>query len=376
MRFENRKLCFMLYFLFIFSLSACSLKYQRETVSEETVPQISFEELVLTQYADDKKTLRLEGAVYEQYKKSGFIYAKDASFVIFDSDQAETSSATAKYISADTRNKIYEFFDGIQFLDNNQGTQIAGNTLKWNTSTEQLVSAKNQELTIKKDNLEITGKDFSASAISNTFLFSGPVHGQQILTGANAGDTITFSGDSMQGSMASSKNSSKKNYTILSGNATVKTSTMEIQADMIELSGEDFNHIKASGNIKGTNTESELSFTAQEMEYNQDTKVVILTGDVELKDEKNNVTAKAQSIEYDQNTDVAVMQIDVELTQKQNVCKAAYSIYRKKEQTLELSGNATVRQKDDMFRAQSIKFNMETEEIQMDGNIRGTVTSN
>ncbi|MCQ2600494.1 MAG: LPS export ABC transporter periplasmic protein LptC [Treponema sp.] len=376
MRFENRKLCFMLYFLFIFSLSACSLKYQRETVSEETVPQISFEELVLTQYADDKKTLRLEGAVYEQYKKSGFIYAKDASFVIFDSDQAETSSATAKYISADTRNKIYEFFDGIQFLDNNQGTQIAGNTLKWNTSTEQLVSAKNQELTIKKDNLEITGKDFSASAISNTFLFSGPVHGQQILTGANAGDTITFSGDSMQGSMASSKNSSKKNYTILSGNATVKTSTMEIQADTIELSGEDFNHIKASGNIKGTNTESELSFTAQEMEYNQDTKVVILTGDVELKDEKNNVTAKAQSIEYDQNTDVAVMQIDVELTQKQNVCKAAYSIYRKKEQTLELSGNATVRQKDDMFRAQSIKFNMETEEIQMDGNIRGTVTSN
>ena len=180
----------------------------------------------------------------------------------------------------------------------------------------------------------------------------------------------------MQGSMASSKNSSKKNYTILSGNATVKTSTMEIQADTIELSGEDFNHIKATGNIKGTNTESELSFTAQEMEYNQDTKIVILTGDVELKDEKNNVTAKAQSIEYDQNTDVAVMQIDVELTQKQNVCKAAYSIYRKKEQTLELSGNAIVRQKDDMFRAQSITFNMETEEIQMDGNIRGTVTSN
>ena len=376
MRFENRKLCFMLYFLFIFSLSACSLKYQRETVSEETVPQISFEELVLTQYSDDKKTLRLEGTVYEQYKKSGLIYAKDASFVIFDSDQKETASATAKYISADTRNKIYEFFDGITFLDNNQGTQIAGNTLKWNTSTEQLVSAKNQELTIKKDNLEITGKDFSASAISNTFLFSGPVHGQQILTGANAGDKILFSGDSMQGSMASSKNSSKKNYTILSGNATVKTSTMEIQADTIELSGEDFNHIKATGNIKGTNTESELSFTAQEMEYNKDTKIVILTGDVELKDEKNNVTAKAQSIEYDQNTDVAVMQIDVELTQKQNVCKAAYSIYRKKEQTLELSGNAIVRQKDDMFRAQSITFNMETEEIQMDGNIRGTVTSN
>ena len=69
------------------------------------------------------------------------------------------------------------------------------------------------------------------------------------------------------------------------------------------------------------------------------------------------------------------MQIDVELHQKQNVCTGAYSVYRKKEQTLELSGNASVKQEQDVFRAQSIKFNMETEEIVMDGNIRGTVTA-
>ena len=67
------------------------------------------------------------------------------------------------------------------------------------------------------------------------------------------------------------------------------------------------------------------------------------------------------------------MQIDVELKQKENVCTGAYSVYRKKEQTLDLSGNASVKQKDDMFRAQSISFNMETEEIVLDGNIRGTV---
>lgn len=372
----NRKLIFVLYFFSIFSFFACSLKYQRETVSEENVPQISFEKIVLTRYENERKNLTLESELYEQYKNSGHIYAKDAKFVIYNDQQDENSSGSAVLISADTKNELYEFFDGLQFIDKSQNTEINGNTLKWNSKTEQLVSAKNQELTIKKDNLEITGKDFSASAVSNTFLFSGPVYGKQILTGSEAGNTVTFSGDSMQGSMSSSKNSGKKNYTVLSGNATVKTSTMEISADRIELSGEEFNYIKASGNIKGKNTESELEFSAQEMEYNQDTKLVILTGDVELKDERNNVTAKAQAIEYDQNTDVAVMQIDVELTQKQNVCKAAYSIYRKKEQTLELSGNATVKQKDDTFRAQSIKFNMETEEIQMDGNIRGTVTSN
>ena len=72
---------------------------------------------------------------------------------------------------------------------------------------------------------------------------------------------------------------------------------------------------------------------------------------------------------------MAVLQIDVELKQKSNICTGAYSIYRKKDQILELAGNASVKQDEDTFRAQSIKFNMQTEEIELDGNIRGTVTS-
>ena len=356
-----------------FSFSACSLKYQRDTVSELNVPQISFEDATVCQFSDNKVTTKLVGSVYEQYKNTGAIYAKDATFYLYDDSGKEKATASVVLLGADPQNEIYEFFDGISFVDNDQNTKISGQSLKWNTKTEQLVSFKNQEITVKKENLEITGKDFSASAISDTFLFSGTVHGTQILV--NSGEKVTFSGDSMQGSVSSTKKSGKKNYTVLSGNAFVKTSTMEIYADSIELSGDNFNRIKASGNIKGTNSESELSFTAEDLEYNQDTKIVVLSGNVELKDIKNNVTAKAQNIEYDQSTDVAIMRIEVELTQKQKVCKGAYSIYRKKEQTLELSGNASVKQKEDTFRAQNIKFNMETEEIEMNGNIRGSVTS-
>lgn len=177
----------------------------------------------------------------------------------------------------------------------------------------------------------------------------------------------------MQGSISDSK--SDKNSTVLSGNAEVKSSSMEINADTIELCGKDFNIIKASGDISGKNTESEIEFSASSLEYNQDTKIVILSGNVELKDLKNDVIAKAQNIEYDQNLDIAIMQIDVSLRQKKNICTGAYSIYRKKEQILELSGNAVVKQAEDTFRAQSIRFDMQTEEITMDGNIRGSVTT-
>ncbi len=46
----------------------------------------------------------------------------------------------------------------------------------------------------------------------------------------------------------------------------------------------------------------------------------------------------------------------------------------KKEQMLELNGSAKVVQDDDTFSAQAITFNMDTEEILMEGNVRGSVT--
>lgn len=357
------------------SLAGCSLKYQSDALAEQNVPQLRLENAIYKKYADNKKNIELKSSVFEQYKGINRSYAKDVEFIIYDSAMMPKSTGKTAIISADTKDQIYTLYDGIEFNDTTQNINIKGDSLKWNGNTEQLVSAKGREITIVKDNLKITGKDFSASAVSNTFLFSSSVKGSQINVSKSGGEDeeITFSGDSMRGSVSSSSDSSKESFTVLSGNAVVKTSTMEIRADSIELTGDDFNIIKARGNISGTNTESELEFKAQTLEYDREQKIVTLTGDVELKDLKNDVTAKAQIIEYDQNTDVAIMQIDVELKQKENVCTGAYSVYRKKEQTLDLSGNASVKQKDDMFRAQSISFNMDTEEIVLDGNIRGTV---
>lgn len=357
------------------SLAGCSLKYQSDALAEQNVPQLRLENAVYKKYADNKKNIELKSSVFEQYKGINRSYAKNVEFIIYDSAMQPKSTGKTAIISADTKDQIYTLYDGIEFNDTTQNINIKGDSLKWNGNTEQLVSAKGREITIVKDNLKITGKDFSASAVSNTFLFSSSVKGSQINVSKSGGEDeeITFSGDSMRGSVSSSSDSSKESFTVLSGNAVVKTSTMEIRADSIELTGDDFNIIKARGNISGTNTESELEFKAQTLEYDREQKIVTLTGDVELKDLKNDVTAKAQIIEYDQNTDVAIMQIDVELKQKENVCTGAYSVYRKKEQTLDLSGNASVKQKDDMFRAQSISFNMDTEEIVLDGNIRGMV---
>lgn len=182
-------------------------------------------------------------------------------------------------------------------------------------------------------------------------------------------EKIYFSADSMTGS--SNKTS---NYTTLKGHAFIRTETMEISADSINISGDDYNNIVANGSVKGKNLESEMEFSCEEMTYDSNKKTAVLMGDVSLTDIQNNVDAKAQMVEYNSDSDVAVLQIDVQLIQKENVCSAAYAVYFKKTQMLNLSGNASIKQKDDTFRAQHITLNMESEEITLDGRVRGTVS--
>lgn len=182
-------------------------------------------------------------------------------------------------------------------------------------------------------------------------------------------EEITFTADFMSGTAGS-----KTDTTTLEGNATVQTSSMNISADAIELSGEDFRFITATGTVSGSITESQMDFTCGKLKYDRQTKVAQLEDAVHLVDVANEVTADAQIIEYNQNNETAVMQIEITLTQKDNVCTSAFAIYKKSEQKLEMSGNPKIQQGTDSFRAQEITLNLETQEITLDGRVKGTVS--
>lgn len=182
-------------------------------------------------------------------------------------------------------------------------------------------------------------------------------------------EKITFSAGSMSGQAGDSSAT-----TTLTGGAFIQTSSIEITADSIELSGDDYRFIKASGNISGKNLETKMEFTCDSMSYDRETKVAQLQGNVKLIDTENDVKADAQLIEYNQNTNIAVLQIGITLTQKNNVCTGAYAVYQKNEQMLEISGNAQVKQDQDVFRAQQITLNLDTQNITLSGNVKGSVT--
>lgn len=182
-------------------------------------------------------------------------------------------------------------------------------------------------------------------------------------------EEITFSANSMTGVAGNTSD-----RTTLVGNAFVKTAQMEISANKIEMSGKEFRMVEATGNIRGKNLETNMEFTCDQMTYDRDTKIAVLRDRVHLIDVENEVAADAEIIEYNQDTDIAVLQINILLTQKENICRSAYAVYRKKEQILNLSGNAQITQGKDSFRAQEISLNLDTQEITLDGRVRGSVS--
>ncbi|MCR4579163.1 MAG: organic solvent tolerance protein OstA [Treponema sp.] len=182
-------------------------------------------------------------------------------------------------------------------------------------------------------------------------------------------EKIVFSANAMTGQAGNSNTT-----TTLSGNAYVKTESMEIQADSLELSGDDYRFIKAEGNISGKNLKTNMTFSCDSLSYDRSTKLAQLKGNVDFQDVENEVRAQAQIIIYDEVKETSIMQIKINLTQKDNVCSGSYAVYYKTEQLLEISGNAQVKQKDDVFRAQHITLDMDTQEITLGGNVKGSVS--
>lgn len=193
--------------------------------------------------------------------------------------------------------------------------------------------------------------------------------GSLLLAQESSQETIEFSAQKMSGSMKQGQD-----YTKLSGGAKIKTASMEIQADTIELYGKDFRFIKAEGSVRGVQEEDGLEFSCETMEYDREEKLALFTGAVVLEDKENHVVAKAQRIEYREKDAIAIMQIEVELTKDESISTCAFALYRKEEKLLEMTGNPQVVQGNDTFRAQEIVFNLDTEEITLDGRVKGTVT--
>jgi lipopolysaccharide export system protein LptA len=181
-------------------------------------------------------------------------------------------------------------------------------------------------------------------------------------------DVFTFRADRMSGTKAIGKET-----TILIGNAEVRSNSLLLKASRIEIQGENNQFIDCSGGVWGFEEEKNILFFTDRLRYDRKLKIARLEGNSTLEDRKNEVVAKGNFIEYDDQAEVTVMQISVRLFKDDMVCRSEYAVYRRNEKLLDLSGFPVVYKKDDEFRADRIRVDLDTDDVTMEGAVSGTI---
>jgi lipopolysaccharide export system protein LptA len=166
---------------------------------------------------------------------------------------------------------------------------------------------------------------------------------------------------------------SGREITILVGNAEVKSDKLLLKADRIEIQGEDNQFIDCTGNVTGMEEEKNIFFQTDRLRYDRSLKIARLEGNSTLEDRKNEIVAKGRFIEYDDQAEVTVFQISVRLFKDNLVCRSDYAVYRRNEKILDLSGFPVVYKKEDEFRADRIRVDLDTDDVTMEGAVSGSI---
>jgi lipopolysaccharide export system protein LptA len=184
----------------------------------------------------------------------------------------------------------------------------------------------------------------------------------------SSADRFSFRADRMSGSRALGRET-----TILLGNAEVRSDTILLRADRIEISGDDSQFIDCIGNVWGYEEEKNIFFQTDRLRYDRTLKIARLEGNSILEDRENEIVTRGRFIEYDDQNEIAVFQISVRLFKDDMVCRAEYAVYHRQEKILNLSGFPVVYKSDDEFRADRIRVDLDTDDVIMEGAVSGTI---
>lgn len=180
--------------------------------------------------------------------------------------------------------------------------------------------------------------------------------------------TITFKADKVAATVAENKKA-----TNLIGNAEVKVDSLTISAERIEIFGKDYRYVNASGSIKGEDIEKGYRFKADLINFDRKTDTVTMFGNIELEDTKNDVKINTENMEYKKKQEIMIMRFNVKIVNKDITCTSMFALYNRKESKVELTGRPIVKKVKDEFKAGKISVDLDTEEISLDGRVRGSV---
>lgn len=159
-------------------VSSCSLDYGKQSVVENDIPEITFSNAKMQRVENNKVSMELNAGKLEQYKNSDVSFARKIEFKTWNDNGETETTGKCDLISINSRSKKYALFGNI-FVDlASEKMKLNAKNLMWFGDREQLVSGKNDVVSIVRDDIKIDGTGFSASGVSRSFSFSGSIEGE------------------------------------------------------------------------------------------------------------------------------------------------------------------------------------------------------
>lgn len=196
------------------------------------------------------------------------------------------------------------------------------------------------------------------------FFLSPTLHG--------ASDPISFQGGYTRAVMKEGRES-----IILSEGAVVSSGSITLEAQTIEIIGSGARYISGSDSVRITDTENNLTILCSSISFDRETEQLLADGWVEIQDLENEVMASGAFLSYGRLEGIMRLQVAAKLLHHTDsgpmVCRAHSIEYDRNAMRLLLVGNVSITWKTDQYEASSAMVNLETEEIIMEGGIKGTV---
>lgn len=184
-------------------------------------------------------------------------------------------------------------------------------------------------------------------------------------------DTITFSASRVESVLAKGKE-----RTILSGGARVVTGSMEIKADRIELTGDDYRNVACTGGVSVVDTEDEFSLKAASLSYDRETEIGVAETAVELDDAKNSVLLDAQWVRFDQKQSLVEARVGVHILKEDFAVRAEFATFDRGTESLQLTGLPVAATESGTVTATKITGTAaDAQNLAFQGAVSGTITT-
>lgn len=157
--------------------ASCSLDYGHTDDTESSNPEFIFKNASFNRFEEKNLVMQLKAERLEQYKTDNAMFAQNIEFSTWNKKNELQNTGKCALLDINNKDKIYYLFKEILIKNIPQNVEIQAENLKWDNDSEQLTSGLNDEVTVKRDDLQISGKAFSASGISKSFVFNETVQG-------------------------------------------------------------------------------------------------------------------------------------------------------------------------------------------------------